>query len=280
MQRFRIRFYPNERISFAASRLPDMFQRFLSDKPSRLFLVLTAFFVANALIAECIGNKLFSLEALLGLPVRPFTLLGQEGLTYTLTCGVLLWPLEFILTDIINEYYGPRAVRRISYIAVGLIGYAFLAFYLAIHMPADAGFWRGSQQANGIPDMQVAFEGIFGQSMRIIVGSLVAFLVSQVLDVWIFHRIKRKTGERKVWLRATGSTAVSQLVDSFIVLAIAFGPLWGWQRVLAVGLVNYSYKLVVAVLLTPVIYAAERRIETSFGKELTAQLKAEAMGKG
>ncbi|RYD52200.1 MAG: VUT family protein [Sphingobacteriales bacterium] len=256
-----------------------MFQRFLSDKPSRLFLFLTAFFVANALIAECIGNKLFSLEALLGLPVRPFTLLGQEGLTYTLTCGVLLWPLEFVLTDIINEYYGPRAVRRISYIAVALIGYAFLAFYLAIHMPADDGFWRGSQRANGIPDMQVAFEGIFGQSMRIIAGSLVAFLVSQVLDVWIFHRIKRKTGERKVWLRATGSTAVSQLVDSFIVLAIAFGPLWGWQRVLAVGLVNYSYKLVVAILLTPVIYAAERRIETSFGKDLTAQLKAEAMGK-
>lgn len=256
-----------------------MFQRYLSDKPAKLFLALTAFFVANALIAECIGNKLFSLETLLGLPVRPFSFLGQEGLTYTLTCGVLLWPLEFILTDIINEYYGARAVRRISYIAVALIAYAFVAFLVAIQMPADTSFWTGSQQAAGIADMQAAFTAIFGQSLRIIMGSLVAFLVSQVLDVWVFHRIKRATGEKKVWLRATGSTAVSQLVDSFIVLAIAFGPLWGWQRVLAVGLVNYSYKLMMAVVLTPLIYLAEARIEKYFGTDLTAQLKAEAMSK-
>ncbi len=256
-----------------------MFHRFLSDKPSRLFVFMTAFFVANALIAECIGNKLFSLETLLGLPVKPFTLLGQEGLTYTLTCGVLLWPLEFILTDIINEYYGARAVRRISYIAVALIGYAFLAFYGAISLPADSGFWRSSQQANGVPDMQSAFSALFGQSMRIILGSLTAFLVSQVLDVWIFHRIKRVTGEKKVWLRATGSTAFSQLIDSFIVLFIAFGPLWGWQRVLAVGLVNYSYKLTMAIVLTPVLYFVEHRIEKYFGKDLTMQLKAEAMGR-
>lgn len=255
-----------------------MFQRYLSDKPAKLFLALTAFFVANALIAECIGNKLFSLETLLGLPVRPFTFLGQEGLTYTLTCGVLLWPLEFILTDIINEYYGPRAVRRISYIAVALIGYAFIAFFAAIQMPPDQNYWVGSQREEGIPDMQAAFNGIFGQSMRIIIGSLVAFLVSQVLDVWIFHRIKRVTGEKKVWLRATGSTAISQLLDSFVVLAIAFGPIWGWQRVLAVGLVNYSYKLTMAVVLTPLIYLAEARIEKYFGKDLTKQLKAEAMG--
>lgn len=257
-----------------------MFQRFLSDKPAKLFLFMTSFFVANALIAECIGNKLFSLEALLGLPVRPFTLLGQEGLTYTLTCGVLLWPLEFVMTDIINEYYGPRAVRRISYIAVALIGYAFIAFFLAIHMPADKNFWTGSQQASGVPDMQAAFTSIFGQSMRIIFGSLTAFLVSQVLDVWIFHRIKKVTGEKKVWLRATGSTAISQMVDSFIVLAIAFGPLWGWQRVLAVGVINYSYKLTMAIVLTPVIYLAEHRIERYLGREETMQLKLEAMRKG
>ena len=254
--------------------------RYLPDKPAKLFLAMTAFFVANALIAECIGNKLFSLETLLGLPVRPFKFLGQEGLTYTLTCGVLLWPLEFVLTDIINEYYGPRAVRRISYIAVALISYAFIAFFIAIEMPADKSFWVGSQQANGVPDMQAAFNSIFGQSMRIIFGSLVAFLVSQVLDVWVFHRIKRVTGEKKVWLRATGSTAISQLIDSFVVLSIAFGPVWGWQRVLAVGLVNYSYKLTMAIVLTPLIYIAENRIERYFGRELTMQLKADAMRKG
>src|SRR3954454_4835495 len=153
-----------------------MIHNILKDKPTKLFISFTAFFVANALIAECIGTKIFSLERLLGIHPFSFTLFGQSGLSFNLTCGVLLWPLEFVMTDIVNEYYGPKAVRRISFTAVALISYAFLMFYLAIHVPA-AGFWRSSGTGNGIPDMQSAFDGIFGQVMRIIVGSLVAFLV-------------------------------------------------------------------------------------------------------
>jgi uncharacterized integral membrane protein (TIGR00697 family) len=126
--------------------------------------------------------------------------------------------------------------------------------------------------------MQDAFNSIFGQSMRIIFGSLVAFFVSQLLDVYIFHRIKKVTGEKWVWLRATGSTLISQLVDSFIVLFIAFGGIWGWQRVIAVGLVNYSYKCLMALVLTPVIYLIEARIEAYLGRETTLQMKAAAMG--
>ncbi len=257
-----------------------MIRDILGDRPTKLFIVLAAFFSANALIAECIGTKLFSLEKTLGLGVHPFSLFGQDGLTYTLTCGVLLWPLEFVLTDVVNEFYGPKAVRRISYIAVGLISYAFVMFYLAIHIPADSSFWTGSGREAGVPDMQDAFAAIFGQGMLIIFASLVAFLVSQIIDVTVFHRIKRITGEKKVWLRATGSTLVSQLVDSFIVLAIAFGHKWGWQRVLAVGLVNYSYKAVMAIGLTPVIYLMERRIAVWFGPALTQRMKQAAMGNG
>lgn len=251
----------------------------LKSKPTRLFLILTSFFVANALIAECIGTKLFSLEQLFGLEPNPFTLLGEDGLTYTLTCGVLLWPLEFVMTDIVNEYYGPKAVRRISYIAVGLISYAFVMFYLAIEIPADRAFWTGSQQSNGVPDMQVAFSSIFGQGMWIIVGSLVAFLISQILDVWVFHKIKQATGEKKVWLRATGSTLISQLIDSFIVLFIAFyiGRDWSFQRVLAIGLVNYSYKAVMALILTPVLYWSESIIEMYLGKDTAIEMKKAAM---
>ena len=257
-----------------------MIKSMLGDKPTRLFIVITAFFVANALIAECIGTKLFSLERTIGVTPQPFSLLGQEGLTYVLTCGVLLWPLEFVMTDVVNEFYGPKAVRRISYIAVGLIGYAFLMFYLAIHIPADTSFWKGSQAAEGVPDMQAAFSSIFGQGMWIIFGSLVAFLISQLVDVYIFHKIKKATGERSVWMRATGSTLVSQLVDSFVVLGIAFGIGKGWtcQRVLAIGLVNYSYKAVMAVLLTPVIYFIEARIAAYFGPETTQRMKQAAMG--
>ena len=255
-----------------------MINKILSDKPTKLFLGLASFFVANALIAECIGNKLFSLERLLGMAVHPFSLFGQQGLTYTLTCGVLLWPLEFVLTDVVNEYYGPKAVRRISFTAIALIGYAFLMFYLSIGIPADQSFWTGSQAKNGVPDMQAAFSSIFGQSMRIIFGSLVAFFVSQLLDVWVFHKIKKATGDKHIWLRATGSTLVSQLVDSFIVLFIAFGSNWGWQRVIAVGLVNYSYKAVMAIVLTPLIYLVEGRIEAYIGKEKSHQMKLAAMG--
>lgn len=256
-----------------------MVKDILNDKPTKLFIVIASFFVANALIAECIGGKLFSLERLLGFEPHPFSLLGEEGLTYTLTCGVLLWPLEFIMTDIVNEYFGPKAVRRISYIAVGLICYAFLMFYLAIEVPANKEFWITSHIQDGIPDMQAAFSGIFGQGMWIIVGSLIAFLVSQLLDVWVFHKIKKATGEKKVWLRATGSTLVSQFVDSFIVLFIAFkiGNGWSFQRVLAIGLVNYSYKALMALLLTPLIYIIENRIESYLGKDATAELKAAAM---
>lgn len=252
----------------------------LKDKATKVFVIISSFFVANALIAECIGGKIFSLEKVFGLNPSNFSLFGQDNLAFNLTCGVLLWPLEFVVTDIVNEYYGPKAVRRISYIAVALIAYAFLMFYLAIGIP-PADFWITSGVELGVPDMPNAFNAIFGQGMWIIVGSLVAFLVSQVVDVTIFHKIKKVTGEKRVWLRATGSTLVSQLVDSFIVLFIAFkiGRGWSWQLVLAICLLNYAYKFTMAIVLTPLIYLIQNRIDTYLGKDKARQMKLAAMGK-
>lgn len=255
-----------------------MVNNILKDKPTKLFVIFSAFFVANALIAESIGTKIFSLEKLFGLQPSHFTIFGQKDISVSLTCGVLLWPLEFIMTDIVNEYYGPKAVRRISLIAVALISYAFLMFYAAIHVP-PADFWIGSHVSDGVPDMQNAFSGIFGQGMRIIAGSLTAFLVSQLVDVAVFHKIKKMTGEKKVWLRATGSTLVSQLIDSYIVLFIAFSGVFTWQQILAIGVVNYIYKALMAIILTPVIYIAENRIEKYFGHETAHKMKQAAMGK-
>ncbi|MEP6615683.1 MAG: queuosine precursor transporter [Ginsengibacter sp.] len=256
-----------------------MIRKILNDKPTKLFVIFSAFFVANALIAECIGGKIFSLEKVFGLQPSHFTLFGQKDLAFNLTCGVLLWPLEFVMTDIVNEYYGPKAVRRISFTAVALISYAFLMFYLAIKIP-PADFWINSGVSYGIPNMPDAFNGIFGQGMWIILGSLVAFLVSQIVDVTVFHKIKKITGEKKVWLRATGSTVISQLVDSFIVLFIAFklGKNWSWQLVLAICLVNYAYKFCMAVLLTPLIYIVERAIDKYMGHEVARRMKMDAMG--
>lgn len=237
-----------------------MIQNILKDKPTKLFVTITAFFVANALIAECIGGKIFSLEKLLGLEPAKLTLFGQPDLSFNLSCGVLLWPLEFIITDSVNEYYGPKAVRRISYIAVALISYAFCVFYMAINFP-PADFWIGSGLENHIPNMNDAFTSIFGQGMWIIVASIIAFLVSQIVDVTIFHKIKKVTGEKKIWLRATGSTVISQLVDSFIVVFIAFkiGRGWTWSTVLSISLLGYTYKFLIAVILTPAIYILRKK---------------------
>ncbi len=241
-------------------------------------MMLSSFFVANALIAECIGVKIFSLEKTFGFNPLNATIFNQPGISFTLTCGVLLWPLEFIMTDIINEYFGPKGVRRVSYIAVSLILYAFMMFYFAMQL-APADFWIGVNSDKGVPDMPSAFNAIFGQGMWIIFGSLTAFLVSQVVDVTVFHWVKRKTGEKKMWLRATGSTFVSQLVDSFIVLFIAFyiGQGWSMNLVLAICLFNYTYKFFAAIVLTPVMYLVHNVIDKYLGAELANEMKVAAM---
>ena len=250
----------------------------LKNKGTRLYLVLGGFFIANALIAEFIGVKIFSMEDTLGIEKINFSLFGKDG-SLVFTAGVLLWPIVFIMTDVINEYFGKKGVQFLSWLTVGLISYAFLMCFLAIKLsPAD--WWVGQSAEQGVPDLQAAFANIFGQSNWIIIGSLVAFLVGQIIDVFVFQKIKKATGEGKVWLRATGSTLVSQFIDSFIVLYIAFvlGPAqWSTDLFLNVGLVNYIYKFLVAVALTPVIYLAHFLIDKYLGEELAEKMKVEAM---
>jgi len=239
-------------------------------------MILGGIFLANALIAELIGAKIFSLERSVGLEPTIINIWGNE-LSFNLTAGVLLWPVVFILTDIINEYFGKKGVRFLSYFAVIIISYAFLMIYFAIGLkPAD--FYIASQQANGIGDMNLAFQYVFGQGLWIIAGSIVAFLIGQFADVMTFQFIKRKTGEKKLWLRATGSTLVSQFIDSFVVLIIAFqiGQGWSWALVLGIGVVNYIYKFTVAIVLTPFLYVIHNRIDKFLGKDLAAKMLEEA----
>ena len=251
----------------------------LGSRTTRLFVMLTAFFVGNAIVAEVVGVKIFALEPTLGLPPFGWNLFGQQG-SLSFTAGVLLWPIVFILTDVINEYFGRRGVRFISFAAVAMIGYAFLFAYASIHL-APASWWVGVNAERGVPDMQAAYASVFGQGLWTIGGSIVAFLVGQLIDVGVFHRIRKATGERWIWLRATGSTAVSQLVDSFVVLYIAFvlGPQqWPISLFLAVGTVNYCYKMAAAVTLSPLLYVSRRWIERYVGTEEAARLKREAAG--
>lgn len=248
----------------------------ISNKSNRLFLTLGGFFLANALLAEFIGVKIFSLEQTIGLTPLNWNVLGYT-LSMELTAGVLLWPVVFIMTDVINEYYGPKGVRFLSHGAIFLISYAFIMIFLAIAL-VPAGWWHGSKADAGIQDMQVAFSGVFGQGLWIIIGSLAAFLVGQVIDVFIFHKIKQYTGEKMIWLRATGSTLFSQLIDSFVVLYIAFGigSDWTLDKIIAIGSINYLYKFTVAILLTPILYWIHHLIDKYLGDDLSNEMKKEA----
>ena len=254
----------------------------LANRAVRLFIFLGGFFVTNALIAEFIGVKIFSLEDTMGWAPFEWSILGIEG-TLQFSAGVLLWPLVFIMTDIINEYYGQRGVRLLSYTAAGLIAYGFLMIYFAIQL-APADWWvTVNKDSTGLDNMQLAFGNIFGQSNWIIVGSLVAFLIGQIIDAWVFHRVRNAMGEKRIWLRATLSTVVSQFIDSFIVLYIAFvlGPQqWSIDRFLAIGTVNYSYKVLMAILLIPMLYVAHYAIDKYLGKKQADRLRKEAVLQG
>jgi uncharacterized integral membrane protein (TIGR00697 family) len=254
----------------------------LQQKKNNLFFVLSGLFLTNALVAEMVGTKIFSLEKTLNFPPAQIPLMGDFVLDFNLTAGVVLWPVVFITSDIINEYFGKAGVRKISLMTAGFIAYAFLMIYSATQLvPAD--FWLSvnSTDSAGNPlNINEAFNRIFLQSLGIIIGSLVAFLVGQLLDAVTFQSIRRLTGSRVIWLRATGSTLVSQLIDSFIVLGIAFyifgNPRWTLEQVISVGIINYIYKFTIALIMIPVLYIMHFAIRSYIGSSASEQMAEEA----
>ncbi len=256
-----------------------MNESILRDKRAVLFFVLGAFLLSNAIIAELIGVKLFQLEEVFGLDKADFPLFGTEHLSFRLSIGVLSWPLVFLVTDVVNDYFGVRGVRFLTLVTAALIALMFPVLWLAIAAPPDRAWWVGYGSGAGVPDMQAAFAAIFGQGMNIIIGSLCAFLVSQMADALTFRWFKRMTGERRIWLRATGSTLISQLVDSLLVTWVAFALFRGMPmaEATALALTAYVYKFAVAIVSTPAIYAAHAIIERWLGPELAATMRAEAM---
>jgi queuosine precursor transporter len=211
-------------------------------KKDIVFVILAGIFITNAVVAELIGGKLIQ--------VGPFVM----------SIGILPWPVVFLTTDLINEYFGEKGVKKLSYITACLIAYAFIILLLAILVPAAKGI-------SPVNDSQ--FYAVFGQSMWIIAGSIIAFLISQLIDVTVFWFFKNKTGERKIWLRTTGSTVISQLFDSFIVLGIAFwlpGKI-NFDTFLSSAIIGYTFKLGIAILLTPLIYLGHHLIKKYLSEE-------------
>lgn len=249
----------------------------LEQKRNKLFIVLAGIFITNALLAEMIGVKIFSAESTLGLPAANLSILGFT-MDFNLTAGAVIWPLVFITTDLINEYFGKPGVKRISYFTALLIAYAFIVIFITMRL-APADFWidtNSKDPAGNAFNIDFAFNKIFGQGQRIIIGSLAAFLLGQLVDVFVFQRLRRVTGSKKLWLRATGSTLVSQFIDSFVVLFIAFYGVFTNGQIVAIGITNYIYKFLIAIALTPLIYFGHGLIDRYLGKEHAEKISSEA----
>lgn len=214
-----------------------------------LFLVLAGVFIGNALLAELIGGKLFQVPT-------PWH-------TFTLSCGIVLWPVVFVFTDIINEYFGRPGVRKMSFLAAAIIAYSFFALTAAGSVPA----------ASFSPVDDASFSRVFFQSRWIIVGSIAAFLLAQLIDVSVFWLIRRSTGHRFLWLRATGSTLVSQLIDTFVVgfIGLHLPYRLGAQGVDFETFVNsafsgYLFKFLIALSATPALYLVHKIVDGYLGK--------------
>jgi len=254
--------------------------RSFSNKKLRLFVILSGIFITNALIAEVIGVKIFSVEKLIGIAPLGLPFIGGSKLDLNMSVGVVIWPFVFILSDIINEFFGKQGVRRVTFLAAAMIAYAFFIIYFATQLPS-AGFWleNNSVDANGNPyNIDYAYSNVLSQGLGIIIGSLTAFLVGQLVDAYVFFYLRRLTEHKKLWLRATGSTVVSQVIDSFLVLFIAFYLLgnWTFEQVIAVGVIQYLYKIILAIILTPLIYLVHYWIDRYMGKEQSEELQEEA----
>jgi len=205
-----------------------------------VFIILAGFFVTNAIVAELIGGKLIQFFGL-----------------FTQSLGIILWPIVFILTDLINEHFGKQGVRKLTFITVGLIIYTFILVTIGLNIKA----------VNFSPVNDENFRIVFGQSQWIMVGSIIAFLLSQLVDVSVFWLLRAKTGNKYIWLRATGSTVVSQLIDTFVVQFIAFvlPGKWAFNEFLKNACWGYSFKLLVALCLIPLIYVGHFAIKKFMG---------------
>jgi uncharacterized integral membrane protein (TIGR00697 family) len=246
----------------------------LDQKKNRLFVILCGIFITNALVAEMIGVKIFSGEQTLGLEPARMTLFGNIY-DFNLTAGAVIWPVVFITSDLINEYFGRPGVKRISYFTAILLAYTFLVIFITIDLP-PAQFWLDTynkDDAGNYFNMDYAFNKIFGQGQRIIIASLTAFLIGQLVDAFFFQKLKKLTGSKMLWVRATGSTLISQAIDSFLVIYMAFGT---GQVQTGIAVTNYIYKFAIAILLTPLIYFGHFMIDQYLGRENSDKIAEEA----
>jgi len=237
-----------------------------------LAYVLCALFVGFFVAAEVLGGKLFRFT---------FFGLGPDDLglgtstEFAATAGILAFPLTFVMTDIVNEYFGRPIVRLFTWIAIAVNLLLQPVIRLAIVVPAIS-FTPGISD----DDMQRGFQVAFGQTTSIVFASLCAFALAQWLDVQVFTWLRRKTGGKWLWLRSQGSTVVSQMIDTVAVIYLAFVVIprvtgsqpWSLADAFSVSMTNYVYKFVIAVGSTPVLYLVHGAVDRYLGKETAEAL--------
>lgn len=216
-----------------------------------IYIWLAAIFVTCLVLANIIGVKVFRFEFL--------------GRDWTHTMGMLPFPITFLLTDLINEYYGKRGARRVVYIAFAMAALAFILIAISRAVPIR-------EDLPGTATRE-AFENIFGAAALMYVASLVAFLCGSLLDIVLFGFFKRLTKGKMVWLRATGSTVISQFFDSLVVSFVFFvfiplilgNPATSPAGAFEIAAGGYELKLYLAILVTPFIYLGRWIIREWFG---------------
>ncbi|NNF56611.1 MAG: queuosine precursor transporter [Rhodothermaceae bacterium] len=235
---------------------------YVLNRPQKVFVVCAAIFLTALIIAEATAGKFFTAFDL------PFTLtlLGVEFDAVIMTAGVIAFPVTFIVTDVMNEYFGKRGIRFVTFLGMAMVVFEFLILQAALAVP--------TAEISPVPDE--AFASVFGTTGRVIIGSLTAYLIGQLADIALFHWLRRLTDGRHLWLRATGSTFGSQFLDTFIVLIVAFAGQLAFAEIIAITLFNYGYKLVIAIVITPLIYAAHAAIDRYLGHEVAESLIARA----
>jgi uncharacterized integral membrane protein (TIGR00697 family) len=196
------------------------------DRKQRFFIILTALFVAALITGDFVGGKFFVVFG------------------HTFSAGIVPFPLTFVLTDIVNEFYGKHGARRLTLAGLAAAVFVWAVITLALALPTSP--------ESPIPDD--VFRGAFGTSARLYVASLTAYVIGQLLDITIFSALRRVTGHRFLWLRATGSTVLSQIVDSVTVSFVFLVGAKPLPFIFSNAAHNYLGKLGMAILLTPLVY--------------------------
>ena len=212
------------------------------------YLVLAALFTAALVVCNLLSNKFIEID--LGFKV------------FVVSAGILPYPLTFLMTDILSEFYGKKKTDYVVYTGFVVLLFVLLSIYLAGLFPAIAGSPMGD----------AAFGEVFSNSTRIILASMVDDLVAQLVDVRLFHFWKWVTKGKHLWVRNNGSTMISQLVDTVLVVGIIFYDREEPSVVLQYILDGWLFKVVMAALDTPFMYAASwwfrKRFDLSEGEEL------------